>query len=174
MSTRTRSIANLCLWAVFSSALLAMTGCAGNAWKSALNEDTPAAYYRFMRDHGNSKYIDDARERLDFHKLKRNPTLAGFDTFRRNYPASALIAELHPSLEKPAFNAARAQGTSVAYREFLDGFADGSLADRAEGNAVYVEALGFGGNTAQLASFASRYPASDFAAEAVRTARLVL
>lgn len=173
MSTRTHSIANLWLRAILVSALLALTGCVGAAWNRAIEEDTPAAYYRFMRDHGDSQYVEEARERLDFHKLKRHPTLAGFDTFRRKYPDSALIAELHPSLEKPAFEAARAQGTSAAYREFLDGFAGGSLAERAEGNAVYVESLGFGGNSAELASFAKRHPKSDFAAEAERTAKAV-
>jgi hypothetical protein len=150
-----------------------MTGCVSRAWNHALEEDTPAAYYRFMRDHGESKYADEARERLDFHKLKRNPTLSGFEAFRRQYEGSTLIAELHPALETPAFEAARAQGTAAAYREFLVSFDGGTLASRAEGNAVYVEAQGFGGNAAQLASFASRYPDSDFSAEAERTAKAV-
>lgn len=173
MPTRTPSIATGCVRAALVFALLVMTGCVGAAWNRALEQDTPAAYYRFMRDHGESKYADEARERLEFHKLKRNPTLAGFDIFRKQYPGSALTAELHPALEKPAFEVARARGTSVAYREFLAGFAGGSLAGRAEGNAVYVEAQGFGGNAAELASFAKRYPDSDFAAEAERTAKAV-
>ena len=174
MHTRTRSIATCCFRAAFVFALLAMTGCAGGAWNRALKEDTSAAYYRFMRDHGESKYADKARARLAFHKLKRNPTLAGYDAFRRQYPGSALIAELHPVLEKPAFEAARARGTSVAYRDYLAGFAGGRLAARAEGNAVYVEAQGFGGDPAQLASFAKRYPDSDFSAEAERSAKAVM
>jgi hypothetical protein len=150
-----------------------MTGCAGRAWNHALEQDTPAAYYQFMRDHGESKYADEAQERLDFHKLKRNPSLAGFEAFRKKYPGSPLIAELHPALEQPAFEVARAQGTARAYREFVAGFAGGTLASRAEGNAVYVEAQGFGGNAAQLALFAKRYPDSDFAPEAERTAKAV-
>jgi hypothetical protein len=173
MPTRTRSIATCCFRAALVVALLTLTGCVGGAWKRALEEDTSAAYYRFMRDHGESKYADEARQRLDFHKLKRNPTLAGFDSFRKQYPGSALIAELHPVLEKPAFDLARAQGTYVAYREFLAGFSSGTLASRAEGNAVYVEAQGFGGDAARLASFAKRYPDSDFAAEAERTVEAV-
>jgi len=173
MPTGTRSVARNCFTAVLVFALLALTGCVGTAWNHALEEDTPAAYYRFMRDHGESKYADEARERLDFHKLKRNPTLAGFEAFRRKFPESPLIAELHPALEKPAFEMARAQGTAEAYREFVASFAGGSMAGRAEGNAVYVEALGFGGNAAQLASFAKDYPDSDFSAEAGRTATAV-
>jgi hypothetical protein len=153
--------------------LLAATGCAGGAWKRALEEDTPAAYFRFMRDYGDTKYAADARERLDFHKLYRDPTLAGFESFRRRYPESELIEQLYPVLQKPAFEAARAQGTAAAYREYLAGFATGEYAARAEGNAVYVEAQGFGGDAEQLARFAADYPQSDFAAEAERTARAV-
>jgi hypothetical protein len=150
--------------------LLSAFGCAGQAWKQAVREDTPAAYYRFMRDYSDSEFVDVARERLEFHKLKRSPSLAGFDQFRKKYPNSELIEALHPTLEKPAFEAALAQGTASAYRSFLDGFPSGSLAARAEGNAVYVEADGFGGRVAGLERFAMNHPESDFAAEAERTA----
>lgn len=144
-------------------------GCVGGAWKQALEEDTPAAYYRFMREHGDSEYADEARERLEFHKLYREPTLAGFEVFRRRYPDSPLIDRLHPALEKPAFEAALASGTARAYRDFLDGFPRGEYAARALGNAVFVEAEGFGGDPERLARFAQEHPASDFAAEAERT-----
>lgn len=173
MSTQNRSSAMFLLRAILIASVFVMTGCVGSAWKGALEEDTPAAYYRFMRDHGDSKYADQARERLDFHKLKRHPTLAGFETFRKQFPDSDLIVELHPALERPAFEVARAQGTAAAYREFLAGFAGGELESQAEGNAAYVEAHGFGGDAALLASFAKRYPASDFSAEAERTAKAV-
>ena len=174
MLTRTRSIATCCFRAapIFLT-LLVLTGCVGGAWNRALDEDTPAAYYRFIRDHGDSKYAGEANERLKFHKLKRNPTMNGFEAFRKQYPGSPLIAELQPILEKPAFDAARSHGTAVAYRAFLADFPDGALAARAEGNAVYVEAKGYGGNAAQLGSFANRHPASDFAAEAQRTVEAV-
>lgn len=152
------------------AALLAATGCVGGAWKQALEEDTSAGYYRFMREHGDSKYADEARERLDFHKLYRDPSLAGYERFRRNYPDSELVERLYPVLQKPAFESARARGTAAAYREFLAGFASGEYAARAEGNAVYVEAAGFGGDPTQLGAFAAQYPQSDFAAEAERTA----
>ncbi|HIF93932.1 MAG: hypothetical protein ABGX04_16315 [Myxococcales bacterium] len=158
---------------IFLALILALSGCVGGAWKTTLEEDTPAAYYRFMREHGDSKYAVQARERLDFHKLKRNPSLSGFDAFRNEFPGSDLIVQLHPALEKPAFEMARAQGTSAAYREFLAGFTGGAFSNRAEGNAVYVESSGFGGDAALLASFSERYAESDFAAEAVRTVKAV-
>jgi len=174
MPTRTSSVASSCFRFALVFALLSITGCASRAWHHALEQDSPAAYYQFMRDHGESKYADEAQQRLDFHKLKRNPSLAGFEAFRKKYPGSPLIAELHPALEQPAFEVARAQGTASAYREFVAGFAGGRLASRAEGNAVYVEAKGFGGNAAQLASFAERHPDSDFAPEAERTVKAVV
>lgn len=174
MRIRKRSIATICLRGVLVLCLMAITGCVSGAWKSTLKQDTPAAYHRFMRDHGDSEYADQARERLDFHKLKRNPNLAGYEAFRKKYPDSPLLIELHPALENPAFEVARARGTSEAYREFLADFAGGALAVRAEGNAVYADTQGFGGDATQLASFAKSYPESDFAAEAERTAKAVL
>ncbi len=173
MSTRIRPHSLSCLRAMLIAAALVMTGCVGSAWKGVLEEDTPAGYYRFMREHADSKYADQAQERLDFHKLKRNPTLPGFDAFRAQYPESELIVALYPALERPAFEIARAHGTAAAYREFIDAFADGQFVRRAEGNVAYVEAQGFGGDASLLASFAARFPDSDFAAEAQRTASAV-
>ncbi len=149
------------------------TGCLGGAWKRALEEDTPAAYYRFMREHGDSKYAAQARERLDFHKILRDPSLREFETFRKRYPDSELVERLYPALQEPAFEAARARGTAEAYREFLAGFATGEFARRAEGNAVFIEAQGFGGDPDRLAEFATAHPDSDFAAEAERTVEAV-
>ncbi|MCR9096326.1 MAG: hypothetical protein NXI30_19035 [bacterium] len=144
-------------------------GCVGRAWQQALEEDTPSAYYRFMREHGDSEYADQAREHLDFHKLYREPTLTGYESFRRRYPNSDLLARLHPALEKPAFEAARAAGTARAYHDFVDRFPGGEFEARARGNAVFVESEGFGGDADRLASFAQAHPQSDFAAEAKRT-----
>jgi len=153
--------------------LVAATGCVGGAWRRAVEDDTPAAYYRFLRDHGDSSHASEARERLEYHKLLANPSLAGFEAYRKRYPSSALLANLKPALEGPAFELARARGTSMAYREFLTEFPDGDLAARAIGNATYLEAQGFQGDPAGLADFAALHPASDFAAEAARTAETV-
>jgi hypothetical protein len=173
MSTRKPMIRSLAGPVLLGLALIALSGCVSSAWNRALEEDTPAAYLRFMRDHGDSKYAESARERLDFHKLKRNPTLAGYEQFRRSYPDSDLFDDLRPVLEEPAFEAARARGTAEAYRKFARSFPGGEYAARAEGDAVYVENAGFGGDPDRLASFAKRHPASDFAAEAARTAESV-
>jgi hypothetical protein len=173
MTPRTRSIATLSLRAVLVLMLLAATGCVSGAWKRALEEDTPSAYYQFMRDHGDSKYAAEARERLDFLKLQRRPTLAGFAQFKNQYPSSALTEELRPALETPAFDVAHAAGTAAAYREFAATFKGGALVARAEGNAVFVEAKGYGGDAGQLEIFAQRHPESDFSAEAKRTGEAV-
>jgi len=152
---------------------LILGGCVGVDWKRALETDTPAAYYRFLRDHPDSKFAGRAQERLDFHQLQRRPSLAGFDAFRSRYPESELIAELRPTLEDPAFAVARARGTAAAYRDFAAAFAGGAQEKRARGNAVFVENEGFGGNPQRLADFARAHPESDFAAEARRTAQAV-
>ena len=64
MATRRQSILTLSMRGVLALLLLSTFGCAGQAWKQASSQDTPSAYYRFMRDHGDSKYADAARERL--------------------------------------------------------------------------------------------------------------
>jgi len=159
--------------AVLLGLATAATGCMGGAWKRAKSEDTPAAYYRFLRDHGDSKQAGEARERLEYHKLLANPSLAGFEAYRKKYPSSALLAGLKPALEGPAFELARARGTSMAYREFLTEFPDGELAARAIGNATYLEDGAYHGDPVRLSEFAELHPASDFAAEAARTAETV-
>ncbi|MFO0690522.1 MAG: hypothetical protein U0900_17615 [Myxococcota bacterium] len=179
MPSTLRSDASPCLRALrlvlMAVALVAVaTGCVGGAWRRAVEEDSPAAYYRFLRAHADSKYADEARERLEYHKLLANPSLAGFETYRKRHPGSALLAKLKPSLERPAFDFARAQGTSMAYRDFLTEFPDGPLAPRAIGNATYLEARGFDADPIRLADFARLHPASDFAVEAKRTAETVV
>lgn len=170
MTTRSRSFVFASCRSAAILALLVSLGCAGQAWKQTLAEDTSAGYYRFMRAHSDSKHVEAARERLEFHKLKRNPTLAGFDKFRKQYPNSSLLDALHPALEEPAFEAARAEGTAEAFRSFANSFQSGKHWARAVGNATYLEAEGFGGNANALGDFARAHSASDFAAEAQRTA----
>ena len=153
--------------------LWVLTGCVGGAWNRAVEEDTPSAYYRFLRDHAESKYAAEARERLEYHKLLAIPSITGFEAFRKKYPTSYLLAQLKPSLEGPAFDLARARGTSTAYREFLTEFPSGKLAARAIGNASYLEEHGYQGDSVRLADFAQIHPESDFAAEAKRTAETV-
>jgi hypothetical protein len=123
-----------------------------------------------MRDHPDSERVADAQERLDFHKLKRDPSLVAYEAFLEKYPASGLVEALRPQIEPTAFDAARSAGTVEAYRSFMKRFPGGPFAARAEGNAIYVEAHGFGGDPDALADFAVAHPDSDFAAEARRSA----
>ncbi|MCZ6783340.1 MAG: hypothetical protein O7G30_08525 [Proteobacteria bacterium] len=148
---------------------LVVAGCMSGAWKQALRDDTPAAYYRFLRDHPDSKYAQNAKTRLEYHKIKRRPTLQAFAKFSEQFPDSELLAELRPLLEEKAFEAARGVGTADAYNDFLVQFPDRGLADRAAGNAVYLEHRGYPGDIAGLDAFARAHPASDFASEARRT-----
>ncbi|MEZ4281330.1 MAG: hypothetical protein R3F21_17135 [Myxococcota bacterium] len=178
VSRRPRAVFSRALRSSLSRSLFllvcaALAGCAGGAWNRAVDEDTPAAYYRFLRDHAESKHAAEARERLEYHKLLANPSLAAFEAFRKRHPQSALLASLKPALEKPAFDLARTRGTASAYREFLSEFPSGPLSARAIGNATYLEAQAFRGDPARLADFARLHPESDFAAEATRTAETV-
>jgi hypothetical protein len=146
-----------------------VAGCAGSAWKQARKQDTIAAYHRFLRDHPESRYTDEARMRFEYHQLKRQPNAEGMRAFADKYPDSPLLADLRPLFEEHAFAAARAAGTAEAYEKFLGEFGEGALARRAEGNAAFLRADGFGARAAELASFAERHPESDFAAEARRS-----
>lgn len=146
-----------------------LSGCASSAWRAARAADAPPDYHRFLRQHADSEYADEARERLAMARVRSQPTRETFDAFREAYPDSALIAELRPYVEEEFFVQARRRGTAAAYREFLQDFSDGAFASRARGNAEYLEQNGFAGRLAELKDFARRYPASDYAAEAQRS-----
>jgi len=164
---RTRRIAVV----VLSAALALATGCASSAWRHAVREDTPAAYYRFLRDHPDSEYTEHANARLEYHKILRRPTLEGLYAFTEKYPEEMeLLDKLRPLLEQKAFDVARAAGTADAYDDFEAKFPNGPLSARAAGNAEYLRANGFDGDPVQLADFAQRHPESDFAQEAQRSA----
>ena len=153
--------------------LVALFGCAGGPWTEAVEEDSSAGYYRFIRDHPGSSHLEEAKERLEFHKVRRRPTLENLVRFRELYPDSVLLEQVRPLLEKQAFTSARLAGTAEAYRDFVREFPDASLAPRAAGNAAYFEARGFVGDAEGLAAFADAHPESDFAAEARRSVESV-
>ncbi len=161
-----------CRWAVLVAwaAVLASIGCAGGAWESALREDTPAAYYRYMRDNPDGDHAGAAQERIDFHKVKRNLTLVNYRWFETKYPHSVLLDDLRPAIEPKAFEGARAVGTAEAYRDFAVEFPHGEYAARAEANAMFLDSDGFGGDVQALERFAAQHPESDFSAEAIRSA----
>jgi len=147
-------------------------GCVSSnrGWEEARRQDTPGAYHRFLRENPNSSRAEEARERLAFKRLRQKPTADGYEEFREQYPESPFLAEIQPIVEESVFGRARALATSDAYAEFLAEFPDGPNADRAAGNAEFIEKRGFGGNPADLAAFAARHPSSDFATEARRSA----
>jgi hypothetical protein len=147
--------------------------CAGGAWERVRNEDTVAAYYGYLRDHPDSDYAVQARARLALVRLRNKPTAEGYDAFRAEFPDPALLSELQPIVEPAVFERTRAVGSPEAYREFLEDFPAGENAPRAQGNLAFLEAKGFGARPAELAAFARQYPASDFAAEARRSAEAV-
>ena len=151
-----------------AAAMLSL-GCTGMAWKKALRTDSAAGYYQYIRDHPKSDYVADAEQRIAFHKVLRRPDLTGYRRFQSEYPDSMLLPKLRVAIEELAFEAAMAAGTADAYRSFQKEFADGTNVRRAAGNAEYLAANGFGHRPAELQAFASRYPESDFAAEAQRS-----
>lgn len=162
-----RPAGQLCLLLVLA---LLVPACAGRAWRAALAEDTASAYHRYLREHPDSSYADEAKAHLAFVRVRSRPTPAAFQSFQHDFPDSPLLDLLRPHLEGVFFEQARARGTAEAYRAFLAQFPDGTLAPRAEGNAVYLEAHGFAGDVSRLKAFATEHPRSDFAAEAERSA----
>ena len=160
----------LCL---VSALVLVFAGCsADRAWRAAQTQDTGQAYARFLRDHPDSEHRVGAQERLEFEKVRREPSLAAYASFERRYPESERLAALLSSLEPAYFDRARAIGTPGAYGTFLSKFPTGDLKARAEGNRAYLKASGFGSSAVDLAVFAKQHPQSDFALEARRSAEL--
>lgn len=148
--------------------------CAGTAWERARDEDTAAAYHNYLSEYADSDYARDARARLALVRLRSKPSAEGWDAFRSEFPDEDLLAELRPSVAPSVFVRARAIGTPSAYREFLEDFDDGGeLAGRARGNLEFLDAGGYKARPDELAAFAVRHPASDFAAEARRSAEAV-
>ena len=149
-----------------------LLGCADRAWQAALRADDPASYSRYLRENADSDHAVDARERLAYHALKRDLSLEGFDAFVQSYPDSFLTESLRADLEPHAFSRAQSQGTVNAYRGFAREYPGRSQSRRAEGNAEYLEARGYQGDPRSLKAFATHFPESDFAPEALRTNRV--
>jgi hypothetical protein len=149
---------------------LVLPGCAGPAYRRAQREDSVASYHRFLKEHGDSSYAAEARARMASARVRKRPSRAGYDAFVEEFGDSEIAAELRPFVEEHFLRAARMRGTAAAYRQFLAEFPDGALAVRARGNAIYLEHGGYGGDADLLLEFAKAHPASDYAAEAQRSA----
>ena len=161
--------------AVAGIVILLAFGCASSSrnWERALKQDSPGGYHRFLRENPRSPHADEAKERLVFSRLMKSPTADGYAEFREAYPNSPLNEELRPIVEDRVFEQVRARGTVEAYREFMAEFPDGTHFERARGNLEYIAKRGFSGDPSELAAFADRHPASDFADEARRSLSLI-
>jgi hypothetical protein len=167
--SRARGAARRHLWFAALALMLSTQGCAQSAWQTAVTQDTPAAYHRYLRSHPDGGYSEEARERLAFHELMRAPSVEGHKEFLERYPDSILARDLAPILEEQAYASAAAQNTTAGYREFIQFFPDSDRAARALGNAVYLEEQGFGGDPVALDAFAAAHRESDYADESRRT-----
>ena len=152
--------------------VIGLLACVGT-WERVRAEDTAAAYHRFLRDHPDSEQAPEARARLALVRLRSKPTAEGYDAFRAEFPDERYVPELLGIAERVVFERARAIGTAEAYRSFLTDFTAGPFAERARGNAEFLEARGFGARPDELEAFAKRNPTSDFAIEAQRSAAAV-
>ena len=160
--------------AAFAALLgLAGVGCAGRAWESVREQDTPGAYRRFLAEAPNSEYAPAARERLDYLTAKRNPTSDAVARFRAEHPESPHLRELESLLESRSFEAARVEGSVAAYRGFLSQFPSGQQATRANANLAYLLREGFSARPSELANFLDAHPDGDHASEARRTLTLL-
>ncbi len=159
---------------VFLVALvLVFAGCAGSAWRQARSEDTVAAYHGFLREYPDTTFSEEARARLELARVKQRPTRKAFEAFSEKYGNPELIEELRPHLEETYFGHARSLGTAAAYRDFLEDYSSGRFANRARGNAAYLEQSGYSGDVVALEDFVDEYPESDYSAEAARTVSAV-
>ena len=157
------------------AALLASTGsgCAARAWEDVREQDTPGAYRRFLAESPSSPYAPAALERLAYLTVKRNPTLQAVERFRTEHPESPHLAELEALLESRSFEAARIDGSTAAYEEFLARFPTGRFATRAHANLTYLLREGFSARPSDLASFLEIHPDGDHVSEANRTLALL-
>jgi hypothetical protein len=152
---------------------LALASCAGQSWDQVREQDTPAAYRRFLAEHPRSPHAADAQERIAVLQLERDPTPEALERFQREHPDSGATAQLTERLETRVFESARSEATTAAYDRFVASFPNGALADRARGNAEYLRANGFAGRPDALALFLQQHPTSDHAPEAQRVVAAV-
>lgn len=155
----------LCL----AAGITASMGCAGPSWDQVREQNTLAAYRRYLADHPSSKHAVEARERIAVMQVEREPSIEALKRFQRDHAGSAATAELTRRVEERAFEAARVAATPEAYARFLSSFPDGALQARAAGNKIYLEQAGFAANSEAIRAFLTEHPESDYAAEAQRT-----
>ena len=62
---------------------LALASCAGQSWEQVREQDTPAAYRRFLADHPSSPHAAEAKERIAVLQLERDPTAEALARFQQ-------------------------------------------------------------------------------------------
>ncbi|UCE87404.1 MAG: hypothetical protein JSU66_06735 [Deltaproteobacteria bacterium] len=150
-------------------ALVAAVSSCASSWDRAQSLDTPAAYHRFLREHPGSRHAAEARERIDYLRFRTEPSVEAFEAFQRAYPESVHVAELERLLEQAQFAVVRAAGSASAYRAFLERYPSGGHAAQVRGDLEHLLQNGFVERPEQLGDFLSRFPESEYAAEARRT-----
>ena len=140
--------------------------CADSSWEAVRRRDSVAAYNQFLRDHPNSSYADEARQRLEFRRIRTIPSVHGYENFLAQFPNSPLRPELKAFIEPKFFERARAANTGDGYRQFLALYPSGEYYDRSLGNLEYVERVRGNPSPSVLRRFAAEHPDSDFAVEA--------
>lgn len=164
---------SILLRSLLALALLALPSCAGQRWEQVREQDTTAAYRRFLAENPRSPHAVEAQERIAVLQLERDPTPEALARFQREHPESAATPQLSQRLESREFEAARSAATAAAYDGFVASFPNGALAERARGNAEYLRASGFAGRPEALALFVQQHPTSDYAPEAQRVVAAV-
>ena len=154
-------------------AVLFGSGCMETSWAAARRSDTVASYNQFIRDHPDSRFIEQAKERMDYLRVKTFQTVEVYEEFSRRHPKSELLPELQETVEPLFFERARRSNTPRAYSEFLTLYPDGKLRAKAEGNQAYVQTVLRDPSPQALQRFVSEYPESDFIPEAKRTLDIV-
>jgi hypothetical protein len=149
------------------------SGCMETSWAAARRSDTVAAYNQFIRDHPESRFVDDAKERMDYLRVKTFQTVEVYEEFARRHPKSELLPELQATVEPLFFERARRANTPRAYTEFLGLYPDGRLRAKAEGNQAYVQTVLRDPSPEALQRFIAEYPESDFLPEATRTLEII-
>jgi hypothetical protein len=135
--------------------------------------DTVPGYTRFLRSNADSPHAAEARERIEFLRVRTQKSISAFEEFERQYPQSPWLGELRAELEPLYFERARQANTPQAYRDFLAAFPDGALAPQALGNLVYIQEVRPYLATASLDQFVRDHPDSDFAGEAQQAQQLI-
>ncbi len=141
-------------------------GCASDPWRSVRVEDTAASYHRYLNQFPDSRHAAEARERIAFLELLRDPSLEGYQRFQADHPQSELVDALRPQMDASAFEVARFAGTPEAYASYLETFPNGEKGARARGNRAYLEAGGYTSRARDLEEFAAAHPESDYAEDA--------